>query len=59
MNRALAISIAAFPFVLAFGLYASGTLEDSLLILKERRPRGPLRNTKDNRSSFTSLRRVK
>ena len=27
MNRALATSIAAFPFVLAFGLYASGTLE--------------------------------
>jgi len=27
MNRALATSIAAFPFVLAFGLYATGTLE--------------------------------
>lgn len=36
-----------------------GGLEDSLLILEERRPRDPLRNTKDNRSSFTSLRRVK
>ena len=27
MNRALATSIAAVPFVLAFGLYATGTLE--------------------------------
>jgi hypothetical protein len=27
MKRALATSVAAFPFVLAFGLYATGTLE--------------------------------
>ena len=40
-------------------LRPNGDNSDSLLILDERRPRDPLRNTKDNRSSFTALRRVK
>ena len=40
-------------------LRRNGDNSDSLLILEERRPRDPLRNAKDNRSSFTALRRVK
>ena len=40
-------------------LRPNGDNPNSLLILEERRPRDPGRNPKDNRSSFTSLRRVK
>jgi hypothetical protein len=40
-------------------LRPNGDNPDSLLILDERRPRDPARNPKDNRSSFTALRRVK
>ena len=40
-------------------LRPNGDNSDSLLILDERRPRDPLRYSKDNRSSFTALRRVK
>ncbi|HEY7744338.1 MAG TPA: hypothetical protein VIA19_14955 [Burkholderiales bacterium] len=43
MNRALAFSIAALPFVAAFGLYATGTLEridDALGMRMDRRKFG-------------------
>jgi hypothetical protein len=54
MNRALATSIAAFPFVLAFGLYASGTLEriDAALDLAVARHRWGLKKPPPGPAQF-------